>query len=56
MDPYELQDWKNVLLFLWGSTSSAIISRGNEAEIRRGPDGMLELAFQLRNKAKHIVQ
>jgi hypothetical protein len=45
-----------MLLALWSSSSSAVISQGNEAEICRGSDGMLELAFQLRNEAKHIVQ
>ncbi|KAI0286187.1 hypothetical protein BC826DRAFT_959893 [Russula brevipes] len=55
-DQYKIQNWSSALFAFWNSTLSARALQGNEAEIRRGVDLMVQLAFQLRLEANHIVQ
>jgi hypothetical protein len=55
-DPYGIQNWSSALFAFWNSTSSARTLQGNEAEIRRGVDLMVQLAFQMRLEANHIVR
>src|ERR1700730_7715548 len=55
-DPYEIQNWSSALFAFWKSTLSARTLQGNEAEICRGVDLMVQLAFQIRLEANHIVR
>ncbi|KAI0277646.1 hypothetical protein BC826DRAFT_1192585 [Russula brevipes] len=55
-DQYKIQNWSSALFAFWNSTLSARALQGNEAEICRGVDLMVQLAFQLRLEADHIVR
>lgn len=55
-DPFELGYWAQTLFQAWSASSTAQTLCDHEAGMRRGPDNMLQTAFQEQLGARHIIQ